>query len=186
MQTQREATLAQLALEKQHLTAFPNEEASELQEYLQHKLGVSERTAASVIREIQQSDDALAKMLTLHAKFEHGINPEQLGSPLQSAIASYFSFALGGAVPLLPWFVVGDNWRLALYISCGMSAFALLLYDAALLRLVAFKIAPPNARVGAWQRARTAAIGGVRQLAVGALAAGTTFGVGVLLSHRSL
>ncbi len=68
MHTQREALVAQLALEKQHLTAFPQEEASELAAYLQSHLGVSERTAATVIREIQSSPDALGKMLELHAK----------------------------------------------------------------------------------------------------------------------
>jgi VIT1/CCC1 family predicted Fe2+/Mn2+ transporter len=128
-------------------------------------------------------------MLELHAKFEHGIDPEQLGSPLHSAIASYFSFALGGAVPLLPWYVVGENWRLALYVSCALSAFALLFYDAALLRLVALAIAAPAApaaRAGAAARARAAALGGARQLAVGALAAGTTYGIGVLIGHRRM
>jgi hypothetical protein len=125
-------------------------------------------------------------MLELHAKFEHGIDPDQLGSPLHSAIASYFSFALGGAVPLLPWFVCGENWQLALYVSCALSAFALLCYDAALLRLVALLIAAPGpgARAGAAARAKAAAIGGARQLGVGALAAGTTYGIGVMIGHR--
>ncbi len=87
-------------------------------------------------------------------------------------------------MPLLPWFLVGENWRLALYISCGLSAAALLLYDAALLRLVAALVAAPAQRAGAAARARAAALGGARQLAVGALAAGTTYGIGVLIGHR--
>jgi vacuolar iron transporter family protein len=185
--TQREATLAQLAVEKQHLLAFPQEEAEELQECLEQKLGVSAATAAAVIRDIQQSEDSLARMLTLHAKFEHGINPERLGNPLHSAIASYCSFAVGGAVPLLPWFLVSsDDWHTALYVSCCLSALALLLYDTALIRLVAFMVAPPQARATAWARAKVAATGGLRQLGVGAIAAGTTYGVGVLLGSRAI
>ena len=89
-------------------------------------------------------------------------------------------------MPLIPWFLVGDDWKLALYISCALSAFALLCYDAALLRLVALLIAPPGARASAMARAKTAALGGARQLAVGALAAGTTYGIGVLIGHRRM
>ena len=147
---------------------------------------MTEATAAAVIRDIQNSDNSENKMLELHAKFEHGIDPEQLGQPIHSAIASYFSFALGAAVPLVPWFLVNDDWRTALYVSCALSAFALLCYDAALLRLVALLVAPPSARAGAAARAKTAAIGGARQLAVGALAAGTTYGIGVLIGHRRM
>jgi hypothetical protein len=44
------------------------QEASELASYLQNHLGVTQTTAASVIREIQSSDDSLGKMLELHAK----------------------------------------------------------------------------------------------------------------------
>ena len=120
--TQREAMVAQLALEKQHLTAYPAEvraqaradplqrlrlrapraspragpcapracsasgsyklhgrrvltwhwfaaqEASELASYLHSHLGVSEATAAAVIRDIQSSENSDNKMLELHAK----------------------------------------------------------------------------------------------------------------------
>ena len=109
--------MAQLALEKQHLMAFPAEarprvakdtrrgclrlrsafaharppgsgrtrcrgvavgarrgadgaaqEASELASYLHSHLGVSEATAAAVIRDIQSSENSDTKMLELHAK----------------------------------------------------------------------------------------------------------------------
>ena len=44
------------------------QEASELAYYLHSHLGVTEATAAAVIRDIQNSDNSDNKMLELHAK----------------------------------------------------------------------------------------------------------------------
>jgi hypothetical protein len=45
-------------------------------------------------------------------RFEHGIDPEELGSPRAAAAASYAGFALGGAVPLVRFTELTD-WSVA-------------------------------------------------------------------------
>jgi vacuolar iron transporter family protein len=47
--------------------------------------------------------------LEAHAREELGIDPGQLGSPLGAASSSFFSFAIGALVPLVPWFVGAGN-----------------------------------------------------------------------------
>ncbi len=41
--------------------------------------------------------------LETHAREELGINPAALGRPLQAAVSSFATFALGALLPLVPW-----------------------------------------------------------------------------------
>jgi VIT1/CCC1 family predicted Fe2+/Mn2+ transporter len=85
-----------------------------------------------------------------------------LGSPWGAAVSSLLSFAVGAAVPLLP-FVFGAGSR-ALPISALLTALALFAVGATLSLFTG----------------RRALFSGVRMMLLGGLAAAVTFGVGRL------
>jgi vacuolar iron transporter family protein len=94
---------------------------------------------------------------------ELGLDPDQLGSPWGAAASSFVSFAVGAAVPLLPFLlVVGLP---ALVAALGLSFLALFLVGA-LVSMVT---------------GRGVAFSGLRQVAIGAIAATVTFAVGSLI-----
>ena len=116
---------------------------------------------ADTVAGILMANDVLA--LDTHARLELGVNPQQRGSANSAAVASFVAFAVGALLPLLPWFVLtGTEAVVASVVIASAAALAL------------------GAVIGgfsAQSRWRTA----LRQLAVGAIAATVTFGVGRLL-----
>jgi VIT1/CCC1 family predicted Fe2+/Mn2+ transporter len=89
----------QIALEREELAEYPQEEAEELALIYQAR-GVGLEQAREVSRALlanpQQALDVLSRE-------ELGLNPDDLGSPWQAATASFVAFALGAAVPLTPF-----------------------------------------------------------------------------------
>ena len=71
--------------------------------------------------------------LETHAREELGIDPAALGSPIGAALSSFFSFAAGALLPLLPWFFGGGHGFVlatvllgvagALAVGAGLSTF---------------------------------------------------------------
>ena len=50
-------------------------------------------------------DDATpSRRSQAHAREELGIDPDELGSPMQAAVSSFVAFSVGALVPLVPWF----------------------------------------------------------------------------------
>ena len=102
--------------------------------------------------------------LETHAREELGIDMrEGLGSPWAAAASSFVMFAIGAAVPLLPFlFTSGDS---AVVVSAVLSGVTLFAVGAAMTVLTG----------------RGALFSGARMLAIGAVAAAITYGVGALL-----
>jgi VIT1/CCC1 family predicted Fe2+/Mn2+ transporter len=98
--------------------------------------------------------------LETHAREELGINLDNLGSPVQSALSSFVTFAFGAFLPLLPWLITKGNG--ALVASVLLSTLAALAIGAV---LAAFTERP---------MVRSA----LRQLVITAGAAAVTYGVG--------
>jgi vacuolar iron transporter family protein len=99
VRSQREVFEYQIAIEKQELEEYPEEEMEELSLIYQ-------------ARNVPKADaDKLAKLmidnpetgLNTLAREELGLNPEDLVSPYGAMFFSLFSFALGAAVPLMPF-----------------------------------------------------------------------------------
>ncbi len=65
-----------------------------------HRRGVPLDLACRISKALSAD---LKTALQTHAREELGLNPEDLGSPLGAALSSFFSFALGALVPLLPF-----------------------------------------------------------------------------------
>jgi VIT1/CCC1 family predicted Fe2+/Mn2+ transporter len=99
VRSQREMFEYQIALEREELEEYPQEEAEELALIYQAR-GVALEQA----RELSQALLAQpAQALDVLAREELGLNPDDLGSPWQAATVSFIAFALGAAVPLIPF-----------------------------------------------------------------------------------
>jgi vacuolar iron transporter family protein len=156
MQNQRELFERLLHLEAHELATEPEEEHRELQEIYERK-GFPPHIAREVT-EVVMKDPEMA--LETHAREELGLDPEELGSPIGAAASSFVTFAAGAGVPLLP-FVFGSGAGAAL-VAVSASGLALIAVGAGLSLLTGR---------GPWLSA-------LRQLVVGAVAAGVTFAVG--------
>jgi len=159
VRSQREMYEYQIGLERDELAEYPAEEAQELALIYEARGIPAEealRMAQQVIADPERALDTLARE-------ELGLNPEDLGSPWGAALSSFFSFALGGAIPLLPFLFGRSGTNLMAIIA--LTAIALFVVGATLSLFTG----------------RSALLSGARMLAIGAAAGGTTFLIGKLL-----
>jgi VIT1/CCC1 family predicted Fe2+/Mn2+ transporter len=158
VQSARELLANELRIEAGQLAASPDGEVAELRGIYERK-GVPPRMAAELADHMVRSDPDLA--LDTMAREELGFDPNELGgSAWVAAGTSLVLFALGAAVPLVPFLFAGG--QAALIAAAGLSAVALFGLGAAITRLTG----------GSPVRS------GLRQLAFGASAAAITYGIG--------
>jgi VIT1/CCC1 family predicted Fe2+/Mn2+ transporter len=157
--SQRELFERQIALEKEELETDPEQERQELALIYRAKgLPVAEAEALST-RIIADRGVALETL----AREELGLNPEGLGSPYGVAISSFLAFAAGALIPLLPWFFGSSNvFFLASIVLGGLGMFAV------------------GAAVSLFT-GRNFVYAGVRQLAIGGVAAAITYTIGRII-----
>jgi VIT1/CCC1 family predicted Fe2+/Mn2+ transporter len=156
MTAQRELMERELEVERRALERHPKGETAELRGvYVQR--GIDPGVAEDMANQVMQ-DPQLA--LETHAREELGISPGRLGSPWQAAAASFVTFALGAFIPLLPWLI--GSGTAAIVASVVLGAVAALVVGLVLARFTE----------------RPALRSALRQLAVTAIAAGVTYGVG--------
>ena len=156
--SQRDILLRQVALERREVAEAPEEEAAELALIFKQK-GLSteqaSRTAAEILKNPEQALDTLVRE-------ELGLDPNDLGSPWQAATSSFFMFAIGAAVPVLPFVFLQ-----------GLSAIAI---SAALALVVLTVVGTVVAFLSGTGIARSVA----RMVGLAAAAAGITYAVGRL------
>jgi VIT1/CCC1 family predicted Fe2+/Mn2+ transporter len=157
VQTQNDAVGREVAVERAELQRHPKAEEAELVE-MYRDMGLTRATAEAVAREVH-SDPELA--LKVHVTQELGVDPDEQPSPWTAAASSFLCFALGSIVPLVP-FLLGSS---SLAVGLLVGAVGLFVVGAVTSR---FTDRP-------WWFA------GARQLAFGALAAGATYLVGMLI-----
>ena len=160
MKVQREVYERLIHLEAHELAMEPDEEREELTEIYVRK-GIPAELAGRLAESIM-ADPELA--LDTHAREELGLDPEQgLGSPWGAAASSFLTFSFGALVPLAPLlFASGVGATVASAIVAGLTL----------------------AGVGAAMSiltGKSAFTSGLRQLAVGAIAAAITYGIGSAL-----
>jgi VIT1/CCC1 family predicted Fe2+/Mn2+ transporter len=125
MRSQRELFEQQIARERQALAMHPKEEIDALAR-IYHRRGVPLDVACRISKALSSEERAA---LETHAREHLGLNPDDLGSPIGAAISSFISFALGAAVPLLP-FIFGAGER-AFSLAAALAAVCLFLVGAA-------------------------------------------------------
>lgn len=156
VRSQREMLERQIGAERDELAQYPAEEAAELSLIYQAR-GLppedANRMAERIIANPEYALDALVRE-------ELGLDPASLGSPWGAAIASFFSFASGAIVPLVPF--AFSSGRGALPASIALTAAALFGVGAAISLF----------------SGRGATRGGLRMLFIGAAAAAATFFIG--------
>jgi len=160
VQSARELNQHQIAIESQELKDAPQEEQEELALIYQSK-GLDEKTAKDLAASLmQQSGTALETL----AREELGIDPKDLGgSAWGAAITSFFLFAIGAIIPVFPF--IFTNGFTAVVMSLILSVFGLFGIGAG----VSLTASSPL-----WKS-------GGRQILLGLLAAGITFGLGKLI-----
>jgi VIT1/CCC1 family predicted Fe2+/Mn2+ transporter len=156
MRAQTELLERELELERTEIRRRPELERQELAAIYESR-GIKPDVAEELATEMHR-DPNLA--LETHAREELGIDPSELGSPVQAAVSSFLAFAAGAVLPLVPWFFArGTAAVVASVVIAGLVA----------------------AGVGVGLSAftgRSALRSALRQLAIAGAAAGVTFALG--------
>ena len=105
MTAQAELFERELELERTEIRRRPESERRELA-HIYRSRGVDPSTADELASQMMRDPDLA---LETHAREELGIDPGALGSPVGAAVSSFFAFAIGAIVPLVPWFFGGGR-----------------------------------------------------------------------------
>jgi VIT1/CCC1 family predicted Fe2+/Mn2+ transporter/rubrerythrin len=150
----------QMALEMTELETNPEGERKEMALIYMAK-GIEEVEAGRLADEMMRDT---GKAHALLVKEELGINPDELkGSAWEAAIASFFLFAIGAILPVIPFFFHAGY--VAVLMSIGLSTIGLFVIGSAITLFTGRSI---------WYS-------GLRQVFFGLAAAAITFGIGRLI-----
>ena len=156
MRAQTELFERELALESHEIAIRPEGERRELVRLYESR-GIEPVIARRLASEMMRTPELA---LETHAREELGINPRALGSPVRAALSSFTTFAVGAFLPLLPWLLSsGTAATLGSVVIGAVAALGVGLAVAVFTRR-------------SWWRSA------LRQLAISAVAAGVTFGIG--------
>lgn len=156
MRSQREFFEFQISLEREELELYPEEEAAELA-YIYQARGLPKKEAKELADRMINNP---AKALDTLAREELGLNPQELGSPWGAAFSSFISFAFGALIPLMSFLLASRSWSVPLMII--FTACSLFIIGAILSLFTN----------------RSALLGGLRMLIIGAAAGGVTYLIG--------
>ena len=159
MQSQRELFERQIALERAELEAMPAEEEAELAAVYRSKGFTADEATTIAHRMFSDPQHALDTLI----REELGLDPDQLGSPWGAAFGSFVAFGIGAVIPVIPYLFGSGSVPFAF--SLGASLVALFLVGAGVSLLTG----------------RSLLFSGVRQVGLGAAAAGVTYLVGNLI-----
>ncbi len=155
--SQRELALAQIEVERHEIVHNGPAEEAELAAMYVEK-GVDEATARDAAAQIHRDVD---NAVEVHAREELGVGSTDLASPRLAAASSFLAFALGAVIPLLPLLVgIEAVWPIVALSLIGLFACGAIV---------------TNVTNRSWW------FGGLRQLVLGAAAAGVTYVIGDLV-----
>jgi vacuolar iron transporter family protein len=157
VRTQNEQVEHEVAKERRELEVNPHAEARELADRWVAR-GLPEDLALQVAQALGENPE---QALRVHAQEELGIDPHETPSPWVAAISSFVCFSVGALVPLLPY-LLGAS---VLWPALAAGGVGLFTAGAVVAR---FTNRP-------WWRS------GLRQLVLGAAAAGITYVIGRLV-----
>jgi VIT1/CCC1 family predicted Fe2+/Mn2+ transporter len=159
MQSQRELFERQIALERAEMEAMPEEEEAEMAALYRAKGFRDDEAKAIAHRLFENPERALDQLI----REELGLDPDELGSPFGAAGGSFVAFAIGAAIPVIPYLILGG--AAAFTVSIVASLVALFAVGAGVSLLTG----------------RGVLFSGSRQVAIGAAAAVVTFAVGSVI-----
>jgi VIT1/CCC1 family predicted Fe2+/Mn2+ transporter len=152
--SQAEYTQAEIEIERREIRLHPKAEQAELaQMYIER--GIEPELAEAIAMQVHED---LETAVAVHSREEFGADPEALPNPLVAAGSSFVAFAIGAALPLLPFLLGASSLLPAMVIS--------------LLALFGCGALVSRVTVRSWW------YGGTRQLILGGAAAGITYLIG--------
>ena len=155
--SQNELVEAEVRKERHELEVHPESEREELAAMLEHR-GIDPDLAMQVAKQVSTNPE---EALGMHVREELGVDPTELPSPVTAAGASLATFAVGALIPLLPYLLGYD----LLWVALALSAVAAFVGGGLVARLTD----------------RSFLRGALRQLLLGAFAAGVTYLIGYLV-----
>ncbi len=160
VKSSRELYEHQIATEEAELIAAPEEEKEELALIYQSR-GLDEARALDLAEQMMSNHETALDTL---AREELGINPEELGgSAWEAAITSFFLFAVGAIIPVIPYFFTSGMDAVAW--SVGFSTIGLFAIGSAITLFTG----------------RPVILSGGRQVVFGLTAAALVYGIGRLV-----
>lgn len=159
MQSQRELFENQIAIEREEMRVMPDLEQQELAAIYRAK-GLSEDDAQKVAARLMADP---RQALDTKVREELGLDPDELGSSWGAAVYSFISFAIGAAVPLIPFLLATGQLP---FVATLTASFVALFTVGAGVSLVTGK---------------GMLFSGTRQVLIGAAAAAVTYGVGSVI-----
>ncbi|MEU7619322.1 VIT1/CCC1 transporter family protein [Micromonospora rifamycinica] len=152
-----EQVAAEVAKERRELERHPEAEARELADAWVAR-GLPRDLANQVAEAVRRNPE---EALRVHVREELGVDPDEQPSPWAAAVSSFLCFSVGALIPLLSYLLGSTSLALALAVG-GVGLFV-------------------AGAVVARFTGRPWWAGGLRQLLLGAAAAGATYLVGMLI-----
>ncbi|MEZ5412036.1 MAG: VIT1/CCC1 transporter family protein [Acidimicrobiales bacterium] len=159
VKAQTELVERELEIERASIAEKPELETTELAAIYRSR-GIEPEHAQAMASAVM-ADPEVA--LEVHAREELGVDPDSIGNPLGAAVSSFVAFAVGAALPLVPYVFAGGV--VAAVISVVIGAVAAFAVGAAL----------------AYFTERSKIRSGLRQVALATAACVLTVGIGSLL-----
>jgi VIT1/CCC1 family predicted Fe2+/Mn2+ transporter len=159
MSAQKELLEHEIEIERRELERHPEAETRELAATFVAR-GLEEADAHRLATAVMRDPDVA---LTVHTQEELGVQPGKTGNPMQAALSSFVSFAIGALIPLLPWFFTTGLPAVLASIILGV--------------LGTLGI---GATVAVFT-GRSKVLSALRQTAIAFVAAGVTYGIGNLI-----
>ena len=160
--SQTEAAQREIDKERREIISNPVAEESELAAMYVEK-GLDRALATEVARQIHAD---VENAVNVHSREELGVDPDDLPSPMVAATSSFLSFAVGAALPVLPYLLGAGSLLPGLVVTL----LALFLCGAVVTQVTS----------------RSWWYGGLRQMLLGAAAAGLTYVFGALVGASGI
>ena len=157
VRSQNEQVGAEVAKERRELARHPDAEARELSDAWVSR-GLPRDLADQVADVLRRNPE---EALRVHVREEMGVDADERPSPWTAAISSFLCFSVGAVIPLLPYLLGLE----ILWVALGVGGAGLFAAGAIVARFTGRR----------WWT------GGLRQLVLGAAAAGATYGIGTLI-----
>ncbi len=159
VKSQQELLAYQLAFQRHQLREASDQERGILIGIYRDR-GFTQDEAETFVSRVFADPEAATRLLIFE---EVGLDARSIGSPWAAGIGSFFAFTLGALIPLVPYLLTSGG--VAFATSLGVSLVALFLLGVGVSILTR----------------RSPLLTGLRQLALGGIAAAVTFGVGSLI-----
>jgi|CXWL01.1.fsa_nt_gi VIT1/CCC1 family predicted Fe2+/Mn2+ transporter len=148
-------------IEQEHIDEIPDGEREEIRQIFQKK-GFSGETLEKIVNTI--SSDKRLWIDTMLTE-EHGLQ-KSLINPYKSAIVTFLAFVFVGAIPLIPFMILGMNEEIQFIFSTCLAG--IMFFAIGMIKSILFK--------------KPAFLSGARTLLTGGAAAGLAFLAGYLLN----